>query len=65
MQDVEIGDIVLLHQSDGTVTPSIVVNALSPTEVQLYNFSIGGSGGSSQIYQQGSQPGQWEPKPKH
>ena len=65
MQQPEIGDIVLLYQQDGTVTPSIVVAVISPTQVQLYNFGVGGSGGSSQIYDRGTQPGQWEPKPKH
>jgi hypothetical protein len=65
MQQVEIGDIVLVNQADGTQLPAIVVKVISQTSVIVYSFSIGGSGGSSTPIDRGDQPEQWQPKPKH
>ncbi|HLI06699.1 MAG TPA: hypothetical protein VKV40_09035 [Ktedonobacteraceae bacterium] len=65
MQQVEIGDIVLVNQADGTQLPVIVVKVISQTSVIVYSFSIGGSGGSATPIDRGDQPGQWQPKPKH
>lgn len=61
----EIGDIVLFRNDDGSQTPSIVVQVVSPTEVQLYHFGIGGSGGTHDVYSRGDSAGQWQPKPEN
>jgi hypothetical protein len=64
MQEVKVGDTVLLHLPDGLATTRIVVNVISSTEVQLVNFEISDSafhGTTAPIYKRGTQPGQWEP----
>jgi hypothetical protein len=59
----QLGDIVLLTQADGTQVPAIVTRVLSPTAVNLTWFTVGGSGGSTNPFIRGDQPGQWQPKP--
>ncbi len=64
MQEVKVGDTVLLHLPDGSAATRIVVNVISSTEVQLANFEISGSAfdaTTAPIYKRGTQPGQWEP----
>ncbi len=64
MQEVKVGDTVLLHLPDGSATTRIVVNVISSTEVQLVNFEISDSAFDATtppIYKRGTQPEQWEP----
>jgi hypothetical protein len=65
VQEVKIGDTVLLHLSDGSAATRMVVNVISSIEVQLVNFEITGSAFNAIkdpiYYKRGTQPGQWEP----
>jgi hypothetical protein len=64
VQEVKIGDTVLLHLPDGSAATRMVVNVISSIEVQLVNFEISGSAFNAitaPIYRRGTQPGQWEP----
>lgn len=61
---VEVGDIVLRHQADGTQTPSIIVQVVDQDHVILYDFGVGGSGGTPDIIERGTQPGQWQTRRK-
>lgn len=65
MEEVQVGDIVLLNQADGTRTPSIIVALIDQQNAVLYNFGPGGSGGSSNPIQRGTSAGQWEPRHHH
>lgn len=64
LEKVYLGDIVLRNQTDGTQTPSIIVRLDSQTSAVLYDFSVGGSGGSADPVERGTQPGQWQPRPQ-
>ena len=64
MQEVKVGDTVLLHLPDGLATTRIVVNVISSIEVQLVNFEISDSAfdaTTAPIYKRGTQLEQWEP----
>ncbi len=64
MQEIKVGDTVLLHLPDGLAGTRMVVNVISSTEVQLANFEISGlafDATTAPIYKRGTQPGQWEP----
>lgn len=64
MQEVKVGDTVLLHLPDGSAATRMVVNVISSTKVQLVNFEISDSAfdaTTAPIYKRGTQPGQWEP----
>lgn len=62
MKQIQLGDIVLRNQADGTQTPSIIVRLDSQESAVLYDFGIGGSGGSSEPIARGTEPGQWQPR---
>lgn len=64
LEKVYLGDIVLLNQADGTQTPSIIVRLDSQTSAVLYDFGVGGSGGSSEPIERGTQIGEWQPRPQ-
>ncbi|MBA2394063.1 MAG: hypothetical protein H0V70_15145 [Ktedonobacteraceae bacterium] len=58
MQEVKIGDIVSVHQPDGSVADNIVVNVISLTEVQLINPKVSNSvfdAATALIYKRGTQ----------
>ncbi|SRR6266852_1187591 len=63
MQEVKVGDIVHVHQPDGSVIRRFVVNVISPTEVQVAALDINSTvfnASTAPIYVHGTQPGQWE-----
>ena len=62
MREPVSGDVVLLHQANGLSQLCIIVNSISPTEVQLtYLDASSFDATTAPIYQRGSLPGQWEP----
>jgi hypothetical protein len=64
VQEVKVGDTVLLHLPDGSAATRMVVNVISSTKVQLVNFEISDSAfdaTTAPIYKRGTHPGQWEP----
>jgi hypothetical protein len=64
VQEVKVGDTVLLHLPNGSAATRMVVNVISSTKVQLVNFEISDSAfdaTTAPIYKRGTHPGQWEP----
>ncbi len=63
MQEVKAGDIVLLHHTNDSATPQIVINVLSPTEVQVTNPNSGLAfhKETAPVYSRETGFGQWEP----
>lgn len=64
MQTVELGDIVLVNNGDGTQSPAIVTSIIDQDHVTLDTFGVGGVGGSTIPVQRGTGNGQWQPRPK-
>lgn len=63
MREVKVGDIVHVHQPDGSVIRRFVVNVISPTEVQVVALDMNSpvfNASTAPIYVRGTQPGQWE-----
>lgn len=61
--EVQLGDIVLFRQDDGTQIPAIIVRLDSQQSAVLDVFGIGGVGGFSDPKARGTQPRQWVPRP--
>jgi hypothetical protein len=63
MREVNSGDLVHVHEPDGSVALKIVVNVISPTEVQVADLDKNRplfDASTAPILVRGAQPGQWE-----